>query len=168
MNRRLVSWVVVGFVLGLSLLPGSARADAIMGPPERCPPGAVPASSHAGSYCDPSICTSNGDCESGHVCTKQPLCVEPMTGYHGGGPLTVDNALTTCAGDGTCPPSTTCITEMRCVSRASSSGGDGVAIPSAGIAVAIAVVLLLILVLLCALAVVVVLLRKKQRRERRD
>jgi hypothetical protein len=160
--------MLVALALTTWLLPVAARADAIGPPPSRCPPGAIPESSHVGEYCYPGTCASNADCERGQICVQQPLCIEPMTGYSRGGPMTVDHVVTTCGPDGGCPPGAACQSELRCVSRASAVGGDGAAVPTAGVAIAIAVVLLLALVVLGVGGLVFALTRKKRRQERRS
>ncbi len=168
MRRRTHRWLAVALFAGILGAPATALADAIGPPPARCPPGAVPSSSHAGEYCRPGTCRGNGDCEQGEVCIEQPLCVEPIQGYSRGGPLTVDHAVTICPEDGACPPGATCVTELRCVSRISAGGGGAPGLPTAGIAIGLAVVLLLLLLLIGAAAVLLVVVRRKKRRPPRE
>ncbi len=155
--RRLLLILVV-------LVPALARADVIGPPPSRCPAGSVGDSSHAGSNCSPTTCGSNGDCEGGHVCVEQGLCVQTWDGWSHGHNFQVDHAVTTCSDDGGCPPDATCETEKRCVSRVSAmTGGGSLAVPLAIGAVVIGVAVLLLLVVLIGGYVLVARRRRKAR-----
>ncbi len=67
----------------------SARADVVGPPPESCPVGSVPASSHIGGFCRAPRCEGSGSCElevgliepkklSG-TCQERKLCLAKVT-----------------------------------------------------------------------------------------
>jgi len=134
--------------LGLFLLPAPASADVVGPPPERCPFGSIPDTSHAGPTCTPAACTSALDCEIGQVCVEYGLCVESVNGFSHGYSFQMEHALTACGEGGTCPPSATCVTDRRCVPRmATVIGGDSWAMPLAVAGLVVGAVLLLLLAL---------------------
>jgi len=149
--------------IGLSATP--AAADVVGPPPERCPPGSVGDTSHAGPTCTPITCTSALDCELGDVCVDFGLCVEMVDGWSHGYQFQMEHALTTCDEGGLCPPGATCETARRCVPRVTTMlGVDSWAIPVAGAAVAVGILLLLLL----AIAVAGGVLYKRRQRKREE
>src|SRR5262245_44352945 len=110
-------WVAITVALGaLSLSPGAA-ADAVMPPPDNCPPGSVGEASHNGPWCRPTTCTTDADCDKlrtyeqpavPRVCREQPLCIESRTepnrsGWRSREPITRQLALSTCSSGASCP-----------------------------------------------------------------
>jgi len=61
-SLALASLVAALLVAALFGAHGTAHADAIMGPPDDCAPGAVGRSSHAGQWCAPTTCTADAEC----------------------------------------------------------------------------------------------------------
>jgi hypothetical protein len=118
-----------------ALLAGSrtASADAIMGPPEDCAPGAIGRSSHAGQWCTPTTCNEDADCAAlgereaiyggsvnVYTCGAIDLCVRTETYQPGGRRGYVENeALPTREIASSCTPSCeapgTCTHVKRCV-----------------------------------------------------
>ncbi len=72
---RLDAWtLLVALMIGS---PGAAVADALMGPPSRCPPGSAPIVGHGGSYCVPRSCDES-ECPTAGVCRDVGLCVATL------------------------------------------------------------------------------------------
>ncbi len=141
-----------------------AAADVVGPPPDHCPNGSIPDSSHAGPTCWPSVCSSNSDCDSGEVCVERALCVEPVHGFSHGGGFTLDHAVTSCDGSGVCPPGATCQSDRRCMPRVATLTQG---VPASSFAIA-GVVVGIVLFVLLALAVIlgVVLVRRRGRKKR--
>jgi len=152
-------------LLALLLAPGPALADAIGPPPEHCPNGSIPESSHAGEYCWPSTCTSSADCEQGQECVERALCIEPVQGYSRGGPFTVDHAVTSCGADGNCPAGSTCISDLRCMPKGATFGGDGPSQTTLYVVVGATVVFAVLVLLAVVVMVVVGVIRKKKKKD---
>ncbi len=156
--------ILPGIVLLCLALAGPAAADVVGPPPDHCPNGSIPDSSHAGPTCWPSVCTTNSDCSGGEVCVERALCVEPVNGFSHGGQFTLDHAVTSCDGDRLCPPGATCQSDHRCMPRAATLVKD---VPYTSLAiggVVIGAVLLIGLILVILIGVVV--FRRRNRRPR--
>jgi hypothetical protein len=102
--------------LSLSLLLGAANAHA-----NDCPPGSLYRSEDGYSFCEPTVCQNDAQCNPEEVCRPIPLCLQVGT-------LTKDAASLTdagkrlvatqqCAPDQTCPQTTVCSALGRCVSK---------------------------------------------------
>jgi|GEM_PF-5694684 len=129
--------LLVAALFGTVLLGehGRAHADAIMGPPEDCVPGAVGRSSHAGQWCTTTTCNADADCAgmadreamSGrgerhtYACRAIDLCVRSETYQLGGRRSYTDPARNTGTREiaSSCTPSCaapgSCTHEKRCV-----------------------------------------------------
>ena len=102
-------------IAACALAPSSASADAIMPPPEHCPEGSNPSSSHAGAYCAvPYPCRDTG-CSPGDECRTVHVCVQPRSGYSNGGPFTVDEVVASCSAGSTCADGSPCQERTGCV-----------------------------------------------------
>jgi hypothetical protein len=124
-------------LFALALVAGSrtASADAIMGPPDDCAPGAIGRSSHAGQWCTPTTCNEDADCAAlsdrqaiyggpvnVYTCGAIDLCVRTET-YQPGGrgaflrgpdePLPTREIATSCTPG--CEAPGTCTHVKRCV-----------------------------------------------------
>ena len=141
-----------------------AAADVVGPPPDRCPNGSIPDSSHAGPTCYPSVCSGNGDCGQGEVCVERALCIEPVMGWSHGGQFSMDHAVTSCDGSGVCPPGATCESDHRCMPRAATlmNGVPATSLAIGGVIVGV----VLFGVLLLILIVGIILWRRKSRRPR--
>jgi len=101
---------VVAALMGVALvgIACGAAADAIESPPA-CPPGATGQSSHSGTYCAATPCTTDAECtESGRTCAEWRVCTRSASVMQGGrriGPPTTFTALEVV---GTCAPSANC------------------------------------------------------------
>jgi MYXO-CTERM domain-containing protein len=98
-----------GLVLGAGLLgSGEVRADALMPPPEDCPPGTYGDSNHGGPYCAAWHCGGDaGACSNDATCEPRQLCIAERTG------MTMIGTFTYLAVAGVCPSSGSC-TEGTC------------------------------------------------------
>ncbi|MFK7988454.1 MAG: hypothetical protein AB8I08_20700 [Sandaracinaceae bacterium] len=85
--------------LCLLLLPRAANADAVMPPPDHCPPGLMPRTSHQGPRCEPTGCGAEQACPDGSACRDVGLCQRQQPAFRG--TYTVVQGL--CDADGTCP-----------------------------------------------------------------
>jgi len=113
--------------MALVLTPASlASADLVPSPPESCRDGARPRANRAVSFCEPTTCESDDDCEQGERCSEEPipLCVEEeevaiRRGLGDEDPRTVlvrRARRRGCEPDGTCLAMTaTCERVRRCV-----------------------------------------------------
>ena len=112
--HRLMLWLS-GSALVVSLLSTStARAE------EDCPPGSVHKTQDSFSWCEPTVCTNDGQCKANEVCRPVGLCLEVGTladAATGDGPkrLVVTQR---CAPDKTCPQKQTCSDMSRCITKA--------------------------------------------------
>lgn len=92
-----------------------ARAEGV-----DCPPGSVSKSAGRSTYCEPSVCTIDAQCQAGEVCRPLPLCVEIGSSKGAdmadGGSLLI--ARQRCGADEVCPSSTQCLDGSRCVAKA--------------------------------------------------
>ncbi|MDQ3038047.1 MAG: MYXO-CTERM sorting domain-containing protein [Myxococcota bacterium] len=111
----------------VALSSSVALADAVGPPPESCPPGSTPQSSHAGPLCVPlGECSSSTECSAGATCEAVSQCVE--TRDCGGlrppdsGPCTVDHVVGACGEGSTCAVGT-CRTRRVCTTASASSDG---------------------------------------------
>lgn len=91
----------------LALSPALAFADVVGPPPDSCPVGSTPATSHSGPFCTPMAeCSSDSACGAGAACDTVLQCVE--TRACGGlqipdaEPCTLENVVGPCSGAGTC------------------------------------------------------------------
>lgn len=124
--------------MGSALLLGAttARADDLPPPPDRCPPGAVPTTQHAGQWCAVTTCETDADCEDRALeraiggfdarrevtrrCRPRALCVEEERYTPGGlyeeppAPRTRRIARGPCVDD-RCPRGGRCVRASRCV-----------------------------------------------------
>jgi len=68
MQKILSSGLVLAFAL-LTARPATAdQAD--------CPAGSVEKNEDGFTWCEPSICLNDGQCNPGYVCVQMPLCME--------------------------------------------------------------------------------------------
>jgi hypothetical protein len=126
MNAR--AWVLsVSIVAIASSFSMAARADAVEPPPDNCPAGSNPGSSHSGPLCSPRpVCLNDLMCESGDACEPVRLCVVQRA--CGGlrppdaGPCFIDHAVGVCGADGSCSEGS-CLIRDACVVPGSTSGG---------------------------------------------
>jgi hypothetical protein len=72
-----------GALIAALLLPATAAADAIDGPPA-CPPGARGYSAHAGQWCVPWTCTADADCGGQAACRPWRVCTRESDVVPGG------------------------------------------------------------------------------------
>ena len=84
-----------------------------------CPPGSVHKTEEGFTFCEPTVCTNDGQCGPNEVCRKVGLCMEIGTladaaTVDAGKRLVVTQR---CAPDKTCPQKQTCSDLTRCVSR---------------------------------------------------
>ncbi|AKT43058.1 MYXO-CTERM sorting domain-containing protein [Chondromyces crocatus] len=119
--------------VALTLLGRDAHADAVMPPPDECPPGALPRTSHIGPYCQPSTCETGVDCphleprllpRKGFplVCRERALCVTERI-EPDGPPFREDDpgsvrrpiAVSSCDEATSCAAPARCETTKRCV-----------------------------------------------------
>ena len=105
----IASLVVTTFLLSAS----TAHAE------DDCPPGAVHKTQEGFSFCEPTVCTNDGQCNPNEVCRKVGLCMEVGTladaaTEDAGKRLVVTQR---CAPDKTCPQKQTCSDLTRCVSK---------------------------------------------------
>lgn len=129
--RVVLGVLVVGL---LALAPAAARADVVGPPPESCPAGSSPQSSHAGPLCVPMAeCTSSAMCMDGAACAPVSQCIE--TRGCGGlrppdsGPCTVEHVVGPCGAGDTC---TTGVCRSRRVCTSGSTDDGGCACRAAG------------------------------------
>jgi len=113
---RLVALPVLAFSLSASLLSATAAFAA------DCPPGSVSRSQDGYSFCEPTVCQNDGQCNPEEVCRPVALCMQVGT-------LDVDAATLggaaakrlvvtqQCAPDKSCPQTTTCSDMGRCLSK---------------------------------------------------
>lgn len=85
-----------------------------------CPPGSVQKSQDGFTWCEPTVCSNDGQCNPNEVCRPVGLCMQVGTlstapGGDGGQRLVVTQR---CAPDKTCPQKQTCSDLNRCVSKA--------------------------------------------------
>ena len=104
------TFALLAFVL---LGASAAHAD------EDCPPGSVHKTQDSFSWCEPTVCATDGQCSPNEVCRSVGLCMEvgtladAATG-DGGKRLVVTQR---CAPDKTCPQKQTCSDLGRCLSK---------------------------------------------------
>lgn len=112
--RRSLAGLAQVLVAALVLsIPVTARAEG------DCPPGSVHKSEDGFSWCEPTVCTNDGQCGPSEVCRKVGLCMEVGTladaaNVDAGKRLVVTQR---CAPDKTCPQTQTCSDLTRCVAR---------------------------------------------------
>ena len=97
----------------LLLSTSAARAE------DDCPPGSVLKNQDGFTFCEPTVCTNDGQCNPNEVCRKVGLCMEVGTladaaTEDAGKRLVVTQR---CAPDKTCPQKQTCSDLTRCVSK---------------------------------------------------
>lgn len=112
--------VALAAVLALALSPATALAD-------DCPSGSRMKSEDGFSWCEPSVCNGDADCQPSEVCRAVPLCVQVgKLGEQDGTKDAAQRLVATqrCAPDETCPSTTTCSNMKRCVSRAEADKTD--------------------------------------------
>ncbi len=115
MRRSLaISGIAPLLAVGLLLSTATARAD------EDCPPGSVHKTENGFTWCEPTVCTNDGQCGPNEVCRRVGLCMEIGTladaaSEDAGKRLVVTQR---CAPDKTCPQKQTCSDLSRCVSKA--------------------------------------------------
>src|SRR5437868_2128987 len=108
--------LAVAVAVSLSL---HAVAHAVETDPTDCPPGSVNKTENAMSWCEPSVCESDGICLPNEVCRPMALCVQIGT-VAGDAGATANNkasrliATGRCAADKKCPNMTTCSDKSRC------------------------------------------------------
>lgn len=76
--RRAARVAAASLVLVLVAAPGAASADALAGPPSTCPEGTFPRYRHAGGYCAPIPCQTDGDCAPRDECREVGLCMRTV------------------------------------------------------------------------------------------
>lgn len=138
----------------------AALADAVPSPPTDCPPGSRGMTSHHGTWCEPTVCETDLDCDKlatfwdrdiKKVCREQPLCVSTRTdsGFPLGKPAERSIAGGVCGPETACVSPATCQSAKRCVEppppdeprfacscRAAGDPGGGEAPPLAFLALA--------------------------------
>ncbi|MBX3227357.1 MAG: MYXO-CTERM sorting domain-containing protein [Labilithrix sp.] len=84
-----------------------------------CPPGSVDKTEDGFTWCEPSVCLNDSQCNPGYVCVQMPLCMEvgvlSKPGAPDGGSRLIARQM--CA-EGTCPQNQTCSDLKRCLQRA--------------------------------------------------
>lgn len=115
------------------LLSPAVRADAVLPPPEDCPPGSIGQSSHNGPFCSVTTCSTDADCEG--KCSWRdrdrgrrlrcedsvPLCIEQREFSNWRRPQNsqtkniVPVAVGSCDGSRACASPAVCETTKRCV-----------------------------------------------------
>ncbi len=82
-------------LLSFALLcsPAIAWADVVGPPPEDCPAGTRPMSSHCGPHCIADTCSNDSECNDGESCVERSLCIYQYQGPCGNHPP--DAATTT-------------------------------------------------------------------------
>lgn len=134
---RMHNAIKVALALTITLSSSIASADAIMGPPTDCPPGAAGVSSHSGAWCEVTSCTSDADCTASRwdkkelVCASASLCVREEKYVRSSRvyrPDAAPNFVTrrvaqkTCSAGGACDESEAkCETAMRCVPKSAAT-----------------------------------------------
>lgn len=142
MNAR--AWILPLAVLSIaSLSPHGARADVVDPPPENCPAGTNPGSSHSGPICSPRpACMSDVMCGGGEACEEVRLCVvqRPCGGLlpPDAGPCFIDHAVGFCGADGSCGEGTCVIRDVCAAPGSTSGGGCGCSVTRGPSAIAIA------------------------------
>lgn len=112
----------------LGLWPDAARADAVFPPPDTCPPGSVPSTSHAGPHCRPAAeCVLSSMCGAGEACEAVGLCIEdvPCGGRlppGDAGVCTEPHVVGTCSPSGACSVGS-CELRNVCVQPSSARSG---------------------------------------------
>jgi hypothetical protein len=109
------AWLVGAFLLSSS----TARAD------EDCPPGSVHKAEDGFSWCEPTVCTNDGQCKPNEVCRPVALCMQVGTlgdaaSDAAGKRLVVTQRCVAgeLGGDPkTCPQKQTCSNLNRCVAK---------------------------------------------------
>ncbi len=94
----------------LALCSSIAFADAVEGPPDNCPSGAIGTSSHYGPMCTPDLCNDDAECQAqgmfprppGRVCRPSQFCVLERTISHPRGDTHLVQFEGPCGADGTC------------------------------------------------------------------
>ena len=105
-----------------------ASADVVFPPPDTCPPGAIPATGHAGPYCRATECTSVADCVARSTpfvgaCAPAGLCVREQLGFAGrGGRVPLRVTLGSCRSDADCSSGVACVRVDRCIAEGSVEG----------------------------------------------
>ncbi len=112
--RRFTGWVVVGLTLASAR---TAMADAIEGPPDRCPRGHTPETDHGGPYCKPP---PPRECPKGYtprVFRAESYCEPPPPQPCPPGSRWVSRSATDycCLGGWGCEKDDDCGEEHRCV-----------------------------------------------------
>jgi hypothetical protein len=120
-------------VATFTLSARAALADAVMGPPEDCPPGSSGRSSHRGPFCAPTTCETDADCERQmsyrdrdrgrkFECKAQvSVCIEQkdFTSWRrrpaDGAKTMLPVAVSACGRGATCAGTAVCETARRCV-----------------------------------------------------
>ena len=84
-----------------------------------CPPGSVHKTQDGFTFCEPTVCTNDGQCNSNEVCRKVGLCMEVGTLADAATDDAGKRLVVTqrCAPDKTCPQKQTCSDLTRCVSK---------------------------------------------------
>jgi len=113
--RRPSLITVVAQLLATALLLSTSAARA----EDDCPPGSVHKTQDGFTFCEPTVCTNDGQCNPNEVCRKVGLCMEVGTladaaTEDAGKRLVVTQR---CAPDKTCPQKQTCSDLTRCVSK---------------------------------------------------
>jgi hypothetical protein len=121
MVLALFSW------LSILIHPAAGHADAVEGPPDNCPAGSDPATSHAGPHCRPRpSCMTDLTCDTGQACEEVRLCVVSVPcggrGFPDSGPCFEPHVMGRCAADGSCAVGT-CLIQNACIAPGSASGG---------------------------------------------
>jgi MYXO-CTERM domain-containing protein len=109
--------LALGTALGSTLLLFAGTARAI-----DCPPGSNARTEGGYTWCEPTVCASDGQCSAGEICREIALCVQVGKLDPKGAALAdaAERLVVTqrCAKDNTCPQTTVCSDMKRCVSRA--------------------------------------------------
>lgn len=109
---------VAAFAL-LSLVPTSAYAV-----DNDCPPGSTQKSEDGFTWCQPSVCLNDSQCNPSEVCRPIALCMEVGTLGDAAAPVGTKDASAQrlavtqrCVSDQTCPQKQTCSKLSRCVAK---------------------------------------------------
>ena len=114
MRGYLGLWVLI------PLFCATAHADIVPLPPQSCPNGSAPASSHDGSYCYPLDCYRDLSCRGGAVCQTTSLCLgdlylRPANPFDRKASSETMKVVTGVCSDNECQAGSTCNTDTYCV-----------------------------------------------------
>jgi MYXO-CTERM domain-containing protein len=115
--KKVALALAVAIALSVPVLAHAAETD-----PSDCPPGSVNKTENGMTWCEPSVCETDGQCLPSEVCRPMALCVQIGT-VAGDASATANNkssrliATGRCAADKKCPNTTTCSEKSRCIEK---------------------------------------------------